>query len=94
MLRTDFRQSNNILSVTTPLGAVELLLDSIQGSEALSQLFKFHLTMRATSATLDPSKIVGEKVTVKVAPGDAPVRYFHGIVSRFLHAGGNTAFTF
>jgi type VI secretion system secreted protein VgrG len=94
MLRTDFKQTNNILSVTTPLGADVLLLDSIQGTEGISQLFRFQLTMRATSATLDPSKIVGEKVTIKVKPGDAPERYFHGIVSRFLHAGGNTAFTF
>ena len=94
MLRTDFKQTNNILSVTTPLGADVLLLDSLQGTEAISQLFKFNLTMRATSATLDPASIVGEKVTVKVSPGEAPTRYFHGIVSRFLHAGGNTAFTF
>ena len=95
MLRTDFKQTNNILSVTTPLGTDVLLLDNFQGTEAISQLFKFQLTMRATSATLDPSKIVGENVTVKVAPtGDAPIRYFHGMVSRFMHAGGNTAFTF
>ena len=95
MIRTNFKQTNNILSVTTPLGTDVLLLDSFQGTEAISQLFKFNLTMRASSATLDPSKIVGENVTIKIAPtGGAPMRYFHGMVSRFMHAGGNTAFTF
>ncbi len=59
MLRTNFKQTNNILSVTTPLGTDVLLLDSLQGTEGISQLFKFQLTMRATSATLDPTKIGG-----------------------------------
>jgi type VI secretion system secreted protein VgrG len=91
-VRTGFSQANATLSVTTPYGADQLLIDTLQGTEALSQPFRFHLSMRSASTTLDPATIIGAPVTVKVAPGGGTARYFNGIVSRFLHAGNDGAF--
>jgi type VI secretion system secreted protein VgrG len=93
-MREGFEQTNSALSITTPFGADILLLDSFQGMEALSQLFRFSLEMHSADMTLAPATILGAAVTVKFAPKDGPVRYFNGIVSRFLHAGGNSAFAF
>jgi type VI secretion system secreted protein VgrG len=93
-MREGFEQTNAALSVTTPFGANKLLLDSFQGSEAISEPFAFALTMRSAESGLDPDTIVGKSVTVTFAPKDAPKRYFNGIVSRFGHAGGNKAFAF
>lgn len=90
-MRTDFKQ-NPALAVTTPFGADVLLLDSFQGTEAISQPFRFSLLMRSSSTALDPALIVGASVTVKMAPPGGPVRFFNGIVSRFIHAGGDSAF--
>lgn len=92
-MRTGYKQTNSTLTVTTPYGADELLLDSFQGVEAISQPFKFSLSMRSANTGLDPSLIVGASVTVKFALPEAPVRYFNGIVSRFMHAGGDKAFS-
>ncbi|MDB5880171.1 MAG: hypothetical protein JWP43_49 [Ramlibacter sp.] len=91
-MRTGFKQTNASLSVTTPFGADELLLDTFQGTESLSQPFRFLLSMRSSSTTLDPATIVGAAVTVKLAPAGGTARYFNGIVSRFLHAGNDGAF--
>ncbi len=89
-----FQQTNAALSLTTPFGADVLLLDSLQGQEALSQPFSFALSMRSSDTGLDPATIVGAMVTVKFAPKDCPVRYLHGMVSRFMYAGANKAFAF
>ena len=89
-----FEQTNAALSITTPFGADILLLDSLQGQEALSRPFRFALSMRASDTGLDPATIMGAKVSVKFAPKDCPVRYLHGIVSRFMYGGSNKAFAF
>ena len=93
-MREGFQQTNAALSITTPFGADVLLLDSLQGQEALSCLFGFALSMRASDPTLDPATILGAQVTVKFAPKDCPVRYISGMVSRFMHAGGDQAFAY
>ncbi len=92
-MRTGFTQANAFLSVTTPFGADVLLLDSFDGTEAISQPFRFSLTMRAGSATLDAATIVGAVATVKMALANGPTRYFSGIVSRFVHSGGDREFS-
>lgn len=91
-MRTGFTQNKEPLSVTTPFGPDVLLLDACQGEESISQLFKFTLSMRAADASLDPAKIVGAAVTVKLAVPKGPLRFLSGIVSRFIHTGGDTAF--
>ena len=91
-MRTGFSQANATLTVTTPFGADQLLIDTFDGTEALSQPFRFRLSMRSPSTALDPATIIGAAVTVKVAPAGGTPRYFNGIVSRFLHAGNDGAF--
>lgn len=92
-MREGFTQTNSVMSVTTPFGADKLLLDAFQGMEALSQPFKFTLSMHSAETSLDPATIVGASVTVKLAVPKGPSRYFNGIVSRFMHAGGNQSFS-
>lgn len=92
-MRTGYKQTNSTLTVTTPFGADELLLDAFQGVEAISQPFNFSLSMRSANTGLDPALIIGASVTVKFALPAGPVRYFNGIVSRFMHAGGDKAFS-
>jgi type VI secretion system secreted protein VgrG len=92
-MREDYVQANAFLSVTTPFGADKLILDAIEGTEAISQPFRFSLSMRADSTSLDAATIVGATVTVKMKLGAAQTRYFSGIVSRFLHSGGDREFS-
>ena len=92
-MRDGFVQDSAFLSVTTPFGANSLILDAIEGTEGISQPFRFSLSMRATSTSLDAATIVGATVTVKLKLGSAQPRYFSGIVSRFLHSGGDREFS-
>ena len=92
-MREGFKQDNAFIKVSTPFGADKLLLDAIEGTEAISQLFRFNLTMRGMDATLDAATIVGAVATVTMKVGTAPARYISGIVSRFLHSGGDREFS-
>ena len=93
-MREGFEQTNAALSITTPFGADKLLLDSLQGHESLSDLFTFSLSMRSSDASLESDTIIGAKVSVKFAPHEGPVRYIHGIVSRFMYTGADKAFAY
>ncbi|WP_320534133.1 type VI secretion system Vgr family protein [Robbsia andropogonis] len=84
-----FTQAGQYLSVSTPFGEDVLRLAQFSGREAMSELFQFQLTMQANDANLDPARIIGVPVTVTLSQGTAPIRYFNGVVTRFLHAGCN-----
>jgi type VI secretion system secreted protein VgrG len=86
-MRTGFTQAGRLVQVTTPLGANDLLVDAMQGSEGLSELFSYTLTMRSGQAGLDPSAIVGKELSVKLQAGAGVVRYVQGLCSRFVHSG-------
>ena len=90
-MRTGFAQKG-FLNLTTPLGKDALLLDSLEGTEGISELFKFSLHMRAGSTSLVADNIVGKVVTVLMTIPDGPKRYISGIISRFTHSGYNVDF--
>ncbi|HVZ43832.1 MAG TPA: type VI secretion system tip protein TssI/VgrG [Ramlibacter sp.] len=91
--RTGFTQASAFMAVTTPFGADKLILDALEGTEGISQPFRFSLSMRGDDTSLDPATIVGQSVTVTLKLGTADSRYFNGICSRFLHIGGDREFT-
>lgn len=78
-----YTQDERILKVTTPLGDNALVLTSVSGREAISELF--HFTLQAIwqdSKPLDFKSILGQTVTVEIVPDEssgAP-RYINGIV--------------
>ncbi len=90
-MRTGFAQKG-FLNLTTPLGKDALLLDSLEGTEGISELFKFSLHMRAGSTSLVADNIVGKVVTVLMTIEGGPKRYISGIISRFTHSGYNVDF--
>jgi type VI secretion system secreted protein VgrG len=92
-MREGFTQTDAFLSVSTPFGADILLLDAFEGTEAISQPFRFSLSMRAMDASLDAATIVGAVATITMKVGTAPARYISGIVSRFVHSGGDRDFS-
>ena len=91
-MRTGFKQPGSFLSLKTPLGADALLLDAVEGSEGISELFHFNLSMRSGSTSLQASNIVGKSVTVTMQIPDGPKRYINGIVSRFVLSGHDVDF--
>lgn len=68
------------------------MLDAFQGAEAISDLFRFTLTMRSDSNTLKASDIIGKSATVTLTPEGGGKRYVNGIISRFLYLGSGADF--
>ena len=82
-----FTQDDSFLHVSTALGADVLLLDAFQGTEGLSRLFGYTLTLRSTSGTLAAADVIGTSATVRLQLVGEAARYFNGIVSRFTYLG-------
>jgi type VI secretion system secreted protein VgrG len=91
-MRTGFIQPGGLMTLTTPFGANDLLLDSMEGSEGISELFKFNLHMRSASTSLDAAAVVGKDITVKLAVNGAGTRFVTGMVARFVQSGQDQDF--
>lgn len=78
-----FPVANRPLRLETPLGADTFALLALQGREAISELYSFdlHLAADRYSEVLF-EKVLGQAVTIRVAPTDLGERIFHGIVTR------------
>ena len=81
-MASPFTQSNRPLRITTPLGPDALLLERFRGEERVSAPFHFHLDLLSEKPDVDPTSILGKKVTVEIDFA-GETRYISGIVSRF-----------
>jgi type VI secretion system secreted protein VgrG len=93
-----YSQTNRSLQVTTPLGDNTLFVTGFHGTEQISHLFSFEVTLIADNATIvDFSELVGHDITVSVATfakgGDADWRYISGICACFSQGDRNEDFT-
>lgn len=86
-MRTGFTQGSGLLALTSPFGADDLLLDGVEGSEGISEMFKFNLHMRSGSTSLAAATAVGKTMTVTLAVTGGTKRYISGMVSRFIQSG-------
>lgn len=86
-------QKNNIISIDTPLGKDTLYLTHLSGSEAISQLYSFTVSMFTVGTKIALDALVGKKVCVSLrnAESNGAIRYFHGVVSHLESAGMRTA---
>ena len=81
-----YKQAQRLLRTVTSLEPDALLLESFNGTEAVSELFHFQLGLLAPSAAEVPfERLLGQPVTISVAMPGGAARYFNGIVSRFSH---------
>jgi len=78
-------QKDRILELETPLGTDVLLLESLHGTEGISQLFRFKLEMLSTKNSIDYKQILGQRVTISIRTRDGKSkRYINGHISRFV----------
>ena len=86
-----YTQDTRQMQVVTPLGKDALLLVGFSGTEAISQLFRFQLSLLAENKTdVAFDKLLGQKVTVLFPKPD---RHFSGIVSRISQGDRDQTFT-
>lgn len=86
-------QENRLLSIETPLGKDVLLLQSLTGSEAISNLFSLQLDLLSEAPSISLQSIIGKGVTITLELADGSQRFLHGMVSRVGSSGKSTRFS-
>jgi type VI secretion system secreted protein VgrG len=77
-------QNRRLIRFTSPIAdQQQLLLERFSGSEGLSTLFSFELSLISQDARLELKSLIGQPASldIELAGGDA--RYIHGFISRF-----------
>jgi type VI secretion system secreted protein VgrG len=89
-----YTQANQYIEVRTSLPYDALLLERIQGHEAVSALFSFHLDLVAENETeIQFDKLIGENATVELRLPNNRKRYFSGIINQFSEGTRGPEFT-
>lgn len=83
------KQEGRLCRLQTPLGEDVLFVQELAGREAMSELFRYELTLVAADSAVDFGGIVGQAVTVSIDLADGGRRWINGIVSRFAQTGGD-----
>ena len=71
------------ITLSSPLPAADLFLESMNVSEGLSQLGGMQLNLLSEKPDLAPKDLLGKPVTVTMLLQDDEKRFFHGYVTRF-----------
>lgn len=87
-----FTQTGRALKIDTPLGADKLLLQTLSGNEAISQLFRFQLDLISEDDSIKFDGIVGKNVTLHLEIADGE-RCWNGFVCRFSQGARDERFT-
>src|SRR5947209_6857271 len=92
-------QAERILSIETPLAYDVLLLGAIEGVEALSRPFQYHVQLLAeiasgSPAQVAPERLIGNEVAIAIQLVNEERRYIHGIVKNFTTGGQDSRFAY
>jgi type VI secretion system secreted protein VgrG len=77
-------QNRRLIKLTTQASdEQELLLESFAGTEKLSSLFSFELSLLSRDARLEIKSLIGQPAQLEIELATGEPRYIHGYISRF-----------
>jgi len=79
-------QRNRMLSLRSPLGDDACVVVAFSGSDHISDVYRYQLTLQAKGRYIHAQDIIGFDVTLELARSDSS-QFFHGIVDRWVDAG-------
>jgi len=89
-----YAQTDQPMSVITPLDKDVLLLTGFTGNEGISELFHFSANLLAENSDSVPFEaLIGQKLTIELKGTGTEKRYFNGIVNRISQGGRDSTFT-
>lgn len=74
---------DRLITLTTPLGKDVLFVETLEGSEGMSRLFRFQLVLVSEKADIPLNALVGQRVTFAYELAGGKQRPLNGFVSRF-----------
>ncbi|MDR2766142.1 MAG: type VI secretion system tip protein VgrG [Holosporaceae bacterium] len=82
-------QESLLVHLTTVFGDSDLILRSLRGREAISELFEFKIVFASKNKALDAEKAIGSKINIAIK-SDSQERYIDGIVAEFSQGATET----
>jgi type VI secretion system secreted protein VgrG len=76
-------QIDRLVSLKTPLGSDALLVETVEGTETISGLFRFSLVLVSEKRDIALSSLVGQNVTIQFELAGKKTRHINGFISRF-----------
>src|SRR5688572_29545795 len=80
-------QDNRPVRLKSPLGDNTLLPASLNGSESLSQLYQYELSLLSEQGDVEPDELLGRIVTVEIDLPEKRQRFISGVVTDFAQVG-------
>ncbi|MDR0632952.1 MAG: type VI secretion system tip protein VgrG [Holosporales bacterium] len=76
------KEGSIMVEITSPLGADKLIFESMEGKEAISELYEFKVRVYSEDIDIDFKKLLGESVAVCLQTSGSYKRYISGIVAQ------------
>ncbi|MFH0730438.1 MAG: type VI secretion system tip protein VgrG [Pseudomonadota bacterium] len=83
-------QENRLISIETPLGQDALLLSEFSGTESISRLFNYRLTLLSENHRIPFADIIGKNVTLSIDLAGGEKRFINGLIASFSQSGSGT----
>jgi type VI secretion system secreted protein VgrG len=85
-----YTQENRLIAIETPLGPDALLLRQFSGTETVSRLFSYRLTLLSENHRIAFTDIIGRNVTLSIILNSGEQRFINGIVASFSQSTSGT----
>jgi len=79
-------QRNRLLRLHSPLGDDACVVVAFSGSDHISDVYRYRLTLQAKDRIIRADDIIGVAVMLELVRDESP-RFFHGVVDRWIDAG-------
>jgi type VI secretion system secreted protein VgrG len=83
-------QENRLIAIETPLGQDVLLLKEFSGTESISKLFNYRLTLLSENHRIPFADIIGKNVTLSIDLAGGEMRLINGLIASFSQSGSGT----
>jgi len=82
-----YGQAGRPLRIYTPLGADVLLLERVQGQEAISEPFEFEVDLLSENDSISAEDLIRKPVHIEIDRLDGTTRIIHARICRFVQRG-------
>jgi type VI secretion system secreted protein VgrG len=83
MAKNTWTQERRLLEIETSLGKDKVQLTSLDGREAISELFSYEIEMLSTDDDISAESMIGDKVTLWLMAETGKFRPIHGMVAQW-----------
>jgi type VI secretion system secreted protein VgrG len=85
---------NRMVAIATPLGEDKVVITAMKGSEHISELFNYQVSLLSEDHNINADDLLGENVTIRLENEKENSRYFNGFVTAFTQLPSSDTFAY